>query len=141
MEKPSVKNTKSVGGVVINQQGEVLVISQHGTAWSLPKGHIDEGETEIEAAKREITEESGISQLKFVRKLGSYQRHRINPDGNEDQSEFKTITIFLFKTDENLLKPLDPDNPEARWIPKEKVTELLTHPKDKEYFLSILKEI
>ena len=127
--------------MVINRQGEVLVISQHGTAWSLPKGHIDEGESELEAAKREINEESGVAQLKFVRKLGSYQRYKINKKGEEDWSEFKTIAIFLFKTDENLLKPIDPENPEARWVQKEKVAELLTHPKDKEYFLSILKEI
>ena len=46
-----------------------------------------------------------------------------------------------FKTNQNLLKPIDPENPEARWLAKDKVAELLTHYKDKEFFISIMKEI
>jgi ADP-ribose pyrophosphatase YjhB (NUDIX family) len=141
MEESFVKNTKSAGGVVINKKGEILIISQHGTTWSLPKGHIDEGETDIEASKREIYEESGIMKLEFISELGNYKRYKIGKDGGEDKSELKTITIFLFKTDENMLNPIDPENPEARWVPKEKVAELLTHPKDKEFFLSIADKI
>ena len=49
--------------------------------------------------------------------------------------------MFLFKTNQEVLKPIDPTNPEARWIKKEKVAELLTHKKDKEFFLSIINEI
>ena len=53
--------TMIAGGVVINEYDEIIVISQKGKikTWSLPKGHIEEGETELEAAKREIYEESG----------------------------------------------------------------------------------
>lgn len=137
----SVKITKSAGGVVLNPKGEILVVSQRGTSWSLPKGHIDGGESAIEAAKREIHEESGINQLELVRGLGSYKRYRIGKNGGEDKSELKTISMFLFKTNANLLKPVDPENPEARWVPKEDVPELLTHPKDKEFFLRISKEL
>lgn len=135
-----IKQTKSAGGVVINRSGEVLVVNQRGTSWSLPKGHIEEGEDAISAAKREIYEESGIKNLRFLKKLGSYKRYKISKRG-EDTSEFKTITIFLFRTEENLLRPVDPHNPEARWVAKEMVAELLTHPKDKEFFWSIIKEI
>ena len=54
-----MKHTQSAGGVVLNKKGEVLVVSQRGTSWSLPKGHIDKGEDALGAAKREIYEESG----------------------------------------------------------------------------------
>ena len=136
-----LKETKSAGGVVLNQKGELLVISQHGTSWSLPKGHVDEGEDAISAAKREIYEESGITKLQFIRELGSYKRYKISEDGGDDKSELKTITMFLFRTSEDNLKPVDSENPEARWVQKENVVELLTHPKDKEFFLRIRKEI
>src|SRR5256885_8335085 len=66
--------TRTAGGVVVNAAGEILVVSQRGTSWSLPKGHIDPGEDALEAAKREIWEESGVSELELVRELGTYER-------------------------------------------------------------------
>jgi ADP-ribose pyrophosphatase YjhB (NUDIX family) len=129
--------THSAGGVVTNGEGQVLVVSQHGTSWSLPKGHIDPGEDALVAAKREIYEESGIRDLEFVRELGTYERHKIGVDGGDDPSELKVITMFLFRTSETLLRPVDPDNPEAKWVEKEKVAGLLTHQKDKEFFRGI----
>ena len=136
-----VKETSSAGGVVLNSNGEVLVVNQRGTSWSLPKGHIEQNEEIVEAAKRETYEESGITQLEIIRKLGEYQRYKIGKDGKEDKSELKNIHMFLFKTNENMLKPIDLDNPEARWVPKEQVAELLTHSKDKEFFLGVIDEI
>ena len=130
-----MRETASAGGIVTNGDGEILVVSQHGTSWSLPKGHIDPGEDAIAAAKREIWEESGIGELELIRELGTYQRYKIGADGGEDRSELKTITMFLFRTKQNSLKPVDPDNPEARWVAREEVAKLLTHPKDKEFFL------
>lgn len=135
------KKTRSAGGVVLSPAGEVLVVSQHGSSWSLPKGHLEPGEDSLTAAKREIREESGLSELVFVRELGSYERSRISLGGGEDFSETKEITLFLFTTREQALKPLDPHNPEARWIKKENVAGLLTHPKDKEFFLQILNKL
>ena len=136
------KYTISAGGVVLNQKGEVLVVNQRGTSWSLPKGHIDHGEDAFTAAKREIYEETGISELEIVKGLGSYQRYKIGPDGiGENISEFKTIHMFLFTTKEKMLKPIDPKHPEARWVSKKHVAELLTHPKDRSFFMSIYRDI
>jgi ADP-ribose pyrophosphatase YjhB (NUDIX family) len=135
------KETLSAGGVVVNSTDKVLLVNQRGTSWSLPKGHIEGGEEILEAAKREIYEESGVTQLEFIRDLGKYQRYKIGKDGSEDKSELKTIYMFLFKTLENNLQPIDKDNPEAKWVPKHQVADLLTHPKDKEFFLSVANEI
>ena len=126
--------TQSAGGVVLNPKGEVLVVNQEGNSWSLPKGHIDSGEEALAAAQREIYEESGVKRLQFVRTLGVYRRYKIGLKGGDDKSEMKTIRMFLFKTDQTILKPLDPQNPEARWVPKDKVEDLLTHRKDKDFF-------
>ena len=136
-----MKHTYSAGGIVVNQDGKVLVVNQNNNSWSLPKGHIDEGEDKLQAATREIYEESGIKNLKLLKELESYQRYKIGLDRNDDKSELKTIYMFLFKTDEEDLKPIDPENPEARWVEKDKVAELLTHRKDKEFFLGLFNEI
>lgn len=136
-----IKQTTSAGGVVINKDGLVLVVNQKGQSWSLPKGHINEGESTLDAAKREIYEESGINQLELLSDLGNYQRCKIALNGDDDTSEQKTIFMFLFKTDQSLLNPIDPENPEARWVDRSKVSKLLTHRKDKEFFLSIVDKI
>ena len=136
-----VKETSSAGGVIINSKGEILVVSQKGTSWSLPKGHIESGEESMEAARREVYEETGIKNLEFIKDLGSYQRYKIDSVNGEDRSERKTITMYLFRTVENNLSPIDSENPEARWVQKELVAELLTHPKDKEFFFSIINKI
>src|SRR6185437_620721 len=109
-----MKETISAGGVVLNAKGEVAVASQYGHTWSLPKGHIEQGEDAMAAAKREIAEETGLTDLEYVKDLGSYARYKIGQDGrSEDSSERKTIVMFLFKTTQEILKPTDPDNPEA----------------------------
>jgi len=133
--------TQTGGGVVLSSDDKVLVVSQHGTSWSLPKGHIDPGEDAQQAATREIEEESGITKLNFIKELGTYQRHRIGLNGGEDTSELKTITFFLYTTTEYTLKPIDPENPEARWVDVDSVIELLTHPKDKEFFRSVSDQV
>lgn len=137
-----MKNSFAAGGVVVNKLGQILVVNQHGNSWSLPKGHIDDGEDPLAAAKREIYEESGITDVEYVKELGSYQRFRIADGGvGEDKTELKTIRLFLFKTDQMDLKPIDPINPEARWVDKDNVVDLLTHEKDREFFLLMLPKI
>ncbi len=136
-----MKHTESAGGVVVNKDGHVLVVNQNHDSWSLPKGHIDPGEDALTAAKREIAEEAGIRDLQLVEALGSYTRPKIRPQGVAGDEELKTIHMFFFRTGQMELKPEDPRNPIARWVPKEKVAELLTHPKDGAFFLSVLQKI
>lgn len=124
---------------MLDERGRVLLVSQHGTSWSLPKGHVEEGEDLLAAARREIYEESGLTRLELVKSLGSYDRHKIGRHGGDDQSELKTIHLFLFRTPETALAPVDPENPEARWVEPGEAAALLTHPKDKEFFLSIAR--
>jgi 8-oxo-dGTP diphosphatase len=114
-----------------------LVVNQSGTSWSLPKGHLENGENALTAARREILEETGIEDLDLVRELGSYQRYRIGLDGGDDMTELKTIRMFLFRTTQETLSPQDPENPEARWVERLKVATLLTHRKDREFFLGV----
>ena len=136
-----MKKTQCAGGVVLNSRGLVLVVNSRGKSWSLPKGHINSGEEPLTAAKREIYEESGVNQLKFIKELGNYQRHKVALDGGDDLSELKTIHLYLFTTKQEKLKPVDPENPEARWVEKTKVADLLTHEKDKDFFRAIMNQI
>lgn len=134
-------SSRTAGGVVINANGNVLVVNQGGVHWSLPKGHIEPGEGAVEAARREIGEESGIDELVLVKELGTYERYRMNWDGSDNFDELKTIEMFLFTTSQQELKPRDPDNPSAKWVPRDEVVNVLTHPKDKEFFKNIVDQL
>lgn len=135
------KVTVSAGGVVIDRQGNVLLVNQRGTSWSLPKGHVDLGEEPLQAAIREIREETGITDLQFLHPLGAFGRYKIGLNTDEDKNEWKVLVFFLFKTNQTQLKPQDPHNPEARWIAPDKVEALLTHPKDKAFYKGIRSQI
>ena len=133
---------RSAGGVVIGPTRKVLVVNQHNDSWSLPKGHVDPGETPRQAAVREIREESGVKELEFIKELGTYERYRIGKGGvGEDLTDLKRITVFLFTTKQAELAPEDPVNPEARWVDSDVVAGLLTHPKDQAFFAQVLPEI
>ena len=137
-----MQKTQSAGGIILNQKGEVVLVKNGPSFWGFPKGHLDEGEEAMAAARREIQEETGLTRLAFVKDLGSYERYRGMPSGGgDDERELKRIYMFLFGTIENTLAPTDASNPEARWVKKEDVAALLTHPKDREFFESIISSL
>lgn len=133
---------KIAGGIVWNPKLGIIVVNQNHNSWSLPKGHVEQGEKLLPAAMREIREETGIPEKKLtmVSELATYERDRIQRDKN-DTPEMRKITLFLFKTDHEKLAPEDPMNPEARWVGINDVSALLTHPKDKEMFESLKEQI
>ena len=135
-----MKETQSAGGVIENTEGKIVVVSQRGTSWSLPKGHIEDGEDILAAAKREIYEETGITELELVKDLGSYWRYKIGKEG-EDQTEKKTIFLLHFKTSQTKLAPIDKENPEARWVNREDVAEMLTAERDADFFRSVIDKL
>lgn len=136
-----IKTNITVGGVVQNKDGMVAVVQMDNDKWSLPKGRNEDGEDLVETARREIEEETGIEALELVKKLGEYKRHQFNDNGEEDLSILKNVHIFYFKTDQNELNPSEGDIADAKFVQKEKVIKYLSHPKDREFFLSIIDEL
>lgn len=133
--------SQSAGAVLIGPNNKVAVVSQHGTSWSLTKGTVEDGEDLINALKRELKEEAGITNFEIIKRMGTYHRFLISIDGGEDKSHLKTITFFLYTTEQPELKPEDPENPESRWVKPDEVEALLTHPKDKLFFRQNISEV
>jgi len=136
-----MKKTKTAGGVVIHKvTRKILIVNQNNNSWSLPKGHVDPGETAKEAAIREIHEESGVKNPIYIKELGLYERFKIGLNGQDDTSELKEIEMFLFETEQNTLCPTDPLNPEAKWVNAEDVVGILTHPADVNFFKEFVRK-
>lgn len=128
-----MKHSVCSGGVIVNSFGKIAIVNQQHNSWSLPKGHIDEGEDLLSTAKREIFEETGVLSLTLVQYLGEYDRHALNSQGIEVLDETKTIHFYLFTTLETDLKPKDIENPMAIWVDLDTAITLLTHKKDKDF--------
>ncbi|MEX0911871.1 MAG: NUDIX hydrolase [Gemmatimonadota bacterium] len=64
--KQTPKLETSAGGVIYRWADEVphvLLIRDAYSNWGLPKGHVEDGETTAAAALREVTEETGLTEL------------------------------------------------------------------------------
>ncbi len=69
----SVKHARSAGGVVFRRAPagpEILLLQHEGGKWMLPKGTIEAGETPEAVARREVAEESHVSNIRVVGDLG-----------------------------------------------------------------------
>jgi ADP-ribose pyrophosphatase YjhB (NUDIX family) len=125
----------SAGGLVIDQSGKNgLLIGRidHKDAtgkrilWSLPKGHIEEGETPEQAALREVAEETGIESA-IERSLGVID-FWFMAGGKRIH---KTVHHYLFRETGGLLAPQESEVDEVGWFPLAEIVDRLAYPDEK----------
>ena len=106
----------AAGGVVLDDRGKVLMITRivqrsatPAFEVRLPKGHVEPGETDEQAALREVCEETGYCGLAVVADLGT----ALTEFSLEDEFVRRTEHYYLMRlTDPNAGAPHFP-NPEA----------------------------
>jgi ADP-ribose pyrophosphatase YjhB (NUDIX family) len=146
-QKPASKNTKpkapyakrvdevSAGGLVVDTTGKLgLLIGRRDQKdatgkrilWSLPKGHIEEGETPEQAALREVQEETGIESI-IEKSLGVID-FWFMAGGKRIH---KTVHHYLFRESGGLLAAQETEVDEVAWFPLEEIIEKLAYPDEK----------
>lgn len=83
--------------IVRDEKGiRVLMLKQQSGNWSFPKGHIEKGESAIDAARRELWEETGISECDIKdEKTLFYEAYVFTREGIEVPKENTFFVGFL----------------------------------------------
>jgi 8-oxo-dGTP pyrophosphatase MutT (NUDIX family) len=117
----------SAGGVVVRGAQVVVIVPTRRAAdgsrvLALPKGHVDPGEAPLEAATREVREETGVV-AEPVCELGE-SRYWYRRDG---RTVGKSVAFFLFTYVEGDIEDHDDEVEEVRWIGLEQAQSELSH--------------
>jgi len=109
----------SAGGLVVDRtEGDPRValigrVDRRGRLlWSLPKGHLEDGETAEDAAIREVEEETGI-RGRVVASLGTIDYWFVA----EDRRIHKTVHHYLLEAAGGELSDADVEVDEVAWVP------------------------
>ena len=129
-----MKHIKQAGGIVTNPKGQVLVITNQIGKHTFPKGTRENGETPEGNARREILEESGLTDLKLSQHLGVLSRPGYTAENPHTPSVIKHIDMFAFNTDSTKLQPIKPDSVKASWIDPDELPSVLTWPEELSFF-------
>jgi len=117
----------SSGGVVFRLEQDTphfLLIKDPYANWGLPKGHVEGGETPVEAAIREVAEETGLCQLQVVAQLPTIDWY-FRDDGS---LVHKFCHFFLLQCVGGEAKPqLEEGISECIWQPLEQALMTVTY--------------
>jgi 8-oxo-dGTP pyrophosphatase MutT (NUDIX family) len=143
-----MKRELSSGGVVFRREGssiKVLLIKDSYDRWALPKGLVEEGETNEQAALREIQEETGLKNLEIVEYLGEVRyfyrlkKTKEGEDGKQLSSFYKedyeniskTVKFFLVETKDSEVR-ISWEIKGAQWFSPEEALKKIEYKNTKE---------
>ena len=117
-----------VGIALLNNENKIFVgkriDNQVGNHWQMPQGGVDEGENLLQAAKRELEEETGIKKVEIIKEIDGWFIYYLpkyllgkvwkGKYGGQKQRWF--ITKFIGSNQEINIKTKRPEFIEWKWI-------------------------
>ncbi len=121
---------KSAGAIIFRRNKSIKYLLLHYPSlaksqkdyWDFPKGHIEKDEKEIETVKREIIEETGLKDIKFIKGFKEWIRYFFK---FKKETIFKIVIFYLAKTKTKEVK-ISPEHIGYRWLSYKKALEQLT---------------
>jgi len=124
-----------VGIILLNHENNVFVgkrIDNPKNSWQMPQGGVDQNENFLQAAKRELEEETGIKSVKLIKALDGWLKYDLpeNLLGKlwngkyRGQKQKWFVMKFLGKTDEINVKTKNPEFFDWKWIKPSELTKI-----------------
>ena len=138
---PARPKEHSAGGVVVRGDEVVVIVPARRAAdgsrvLGLPKGHLDPGETAVQAATREVREEAGVV-AEPIAELGEV-RYWYWRNGKRRP---KSVVFFLFEYRSGDPADHDDEVEEARWMDIDEVASALSYEGEREMVARALARI
>ena len=146
-EFSSLPLRSGVGIVVLNQENKVFVakrIDNPKNFWQMPQGGVDKGENFLNAAYRELEEETSIKNVKLIQEIDgtlTYElpKHLLGiiwKGKYKGQKQKWFVMRFLGKDNDINIKTKKPEFLEWRWIELDMITEVAV-----DFKLHVYKEL
>ena len=127
-----------VGIIVLNNKNQVFVGKRKdnpGDKWQMPQGGVEKGENFLAAMKRELFEETGITNIKIIKEINQIYEYELpkNLIGIIWKGKFKGqkqkwfITKFTGNENEINLNTKHPEFIEWKWIEMEELPKVIVH--------------
>ncbi len=151
MNKQKLPMRSGVGIIVLNNKNQVFVGKRKdnpGDKWQMPQGGVDAGENYITAMKRELSEETGIKNIKILKEIEHIYHYELpeNLVGIIWKGKFRGqkqkwfITRFLGKDNEININTKHPEFIDWKWIEPKLLPKVIVNFK-RDLYLNLLKEI
>ena len=151
MNKYKLPMRIGVGAIILNKDNHVFVGKRKdnpGNKWQMPRGGVDEGEDYITAMKRELIEETSITNIKILKEIDNMYEYQLpeNLVGIIWKGRFRGqkqkwfIVRFLGKDSEINLETKYPEFIDWKWIEPKLLTEVIVNFK-KDLYINLLREI
>ena len=127
-----------VGIILLNNENNVFVgkrIDNPKNSWQMPQGGVDQNESFLQAAKRELEEETGIKSVKLIKKLDWWFKYDLpkNLLGKLWKGKYRGqkqkwfVMKFIGKPDEINIKTINPGVLDLKWINLSKLPNVSVH--------------
>ena len=116
-----------VGIILLNHKNNVFVgkrIDNPKNSWQMPQGGVDQNENLLQAAKRELEEETGVKSVKLIKELDGWFKYdlpkyllgKLWKGKYRGQKQKWFVMKFLGKTDEINVKTKNPEFLDWKWV-------------------------
>ena len=127
-----------VGIILLNHENNIFVgkrIDNPKNSWQMPQGGVDQNENFLQAAKRELEEETGIKSVKLIIQLDGWFKYdlpkyllgKLWKGKFRGQKQKWFVMKFLGKQEEINVKTKNPEFLDWKWIEVSKLPEVAVH--------------
>lgn len=112
-----MKEEKSCGIIIFRRRGtriEYLILEKINMEYDFPKGHVENGEEDLETAKREVEEETGIKDINIIEGFKETIDYKFN---TEKGPVHKTVVMFLGEADQ--IVTISGEHRNFRWMDRD----------------------